>query len=107
MILIYRSVVIHEDDGHGRLESSVLECVIEDDKVCRREILVYAFSSLLRCLECFRMDKELTAFYSGTVHGYSDFRKLLLYLKRLVSICECASIRCHLLEAFCLALVSA
>ena len=61
MVLEYGTVVIHEDDGYRRLESPVLECVVQDYEVSFREFLMYALPCLFRCLHLIRIAEEVAS----------------------------------------------
>ena len=104
---MYRPVIVNEYNRHGRLYGSVLECVVENDQVGFRHILMPAFSCLFRGLKLFRVAKEAASLSSGLIHSYGDKRESPLYLHGFITIFMSGTFKRNLLESLAAALVSA
>ena len=54
-----RPFVVYKNYGNRRFERSMLICIVQDYKICRRQVLVLAAASLLRGLKLVRVAKEI------------------------------------------------
>ena len=107
IILRRRPVVIHENNIEQSLQRTILESIIQDDKILLLNIFILAFTRIGRCLQLFRVQKKFTSLHPRSVYSHRNLRKLTLDLKRLVSSKRRRIIDKNLLETAAAALVAA
>ena len=106
LILVGRAVVVHQNDVEVRPQRPVLERVVQNDQIRRRDRRAGTFAGPPLGLQLLRMAENVASLDPLTVHGHGDAGKLSLYLERFVAIFLDLPVLLDQLEAAAVALVS-
>ena len=105
-VFVHQPVVVHKHYIQIRMQTTILECIVKKDVVCRRKELVPTLFGIFFAFQQFRMAEKLGAFHSVLVHSHRHGRELAFYLKRLVPEHIRTPINDNLLKSFAFALVA-